>query len=89
MYNKYLLQLEEAGKFRNLKERSINCYKNYVAYFLKYMGKTPEELTCNDVRAFLIAKNVLCAHFLLNLYRKFYRAAKQKAPTPSSHKTIM
>ena len=28
MYEKYLLQLEEAGKIRNLKERSINCYKN-------------------------------------------------------------
>ena len=34
MYEKYLLQLEEAGKIRNLKERSINCYKNYVSYFL-------------------------------------------------------
>lgn len=27
MYEKYLLQLEEAGKIRNLKERSIDCYK--------------------------------------------------------------
>ena len=36
MYEKYLLQLEEAGKIRNLKERSINCYKNYVSYFLNY-----------------------------------------------------
>ena len=34
MYEKYLLQLEEAGKIRNLKERSINCYKNYISYFL-------------------------------------------------------
>ena len=31
MYEKYLLQLEQAGKIRNLKERSINCYKNYVS----------------------------------------------------------
>ncbi len=31
MYEKYLEQLEEAGKIRNLKERSINCYKNYVS----------------------------------------------------------
>ena len=30
MYEKYLEQLEEAGKIRNLKERSINCYKNYT-----------------------------------------------------------
>ena len=50
MYEKYLLQLEEAGKIRNLKERSIDCYKNYVSYFLNYMEKVPEELTCQDVR---------------------------------------
>lgn len=43
MYEKYLEQLEEAGKIRNLKERSINCYKNYVSYFLKYQNKNPEE----------------------------------------------
>lgn len=52
MYEKYLEQLEEAGKIRNLKERSINCYKNYVSYFLKYQAKCPEELTCQDVRTF-------------------------------------
>ena len=40
MYEKYLLQLEEAGKIRNLKERSINCYKNYVSYFLNFLYKT-------------------------------------------------
>lgn len=56
MYEKYLLQLEEAGKIRNLKERSINCYKNYVSYFLNYMVKSPEELICQDVRDFLLAK---------------------------------
>ena len=54
MYEKYLLQLEEAGKIRNLKERSIDCYKNYVSYFLNYIGKVPEELTCQDVRDFLL-----------------------------------
>ena len=58
MYEKYLEQLEEAGKIRNLKERSINCYKNYVSYFLKYQNKNPEELTCQDVRDFLLAKKV-------------------------------
>ena len=41
MYEKYLEQLEEAGKIRNLKERSITCYKNYVSYFLKYQNKNP------------------------------------------------
>ena len=56
MYEKYLEQLEEAGKIRNLKERSISCYKNYVSYFLKYQNKNPKELTCQDVRFFLLAK---------------------------------
>jgi integrase/recombinase XerD len=78
MYEKYLLQLEEAGKIRNLKERSIGCYKNYVSYFLNYMEKVPEELTCQDVRNFLLAKkdDGLKAT-TLNLYnsaiRFFYR----------------
>ena len=78
MYEKYLEQLEEAGKIRNLKERSINCYKNYVSYFLKYQGKSPEELTCQDVRAFLLAKkDEGLKATTLNLYnsaiRFFYR----------------
>lgn len=78
MYEKYLQQIEEAGKIRNLKERSIKCYKNYVSYFLNYVGKAPEELTCQDVREFLLAKkeNGLKAT-TLNLYnsaiRFFYR----------------
>ena len=78
MYEKYLLQLEEAGKIRNLKERSIDCYKNYVSYFLNYMGKNPEELTCQDVRGFLLTrKDDGLKATTLNLYnsaiRFFYR----------------
>ena len=78
MYEKYLLQLEEAGKIRNLKERSVDCYKNYVSYFLNYMDKTPEELTCQDVREFLLAKkDEGLKATTLNLYnsaiRFFYR----------------
>ena len=78
MYEKYLLQLEEAGKIRNLKERSIDCYKDYVSYFLNYMGKNPEELTCQDVRGFLLArKDDGLKATTLNLYnsaiRFFYR----------------
>ena len=56
MYKKYRAQLEEAGKIRNLKDRSIHCYKNYVSYFLNYTSKCPKELTCQDVRDFLLAK---------------------------------
>lgn len=56
MYEKYLEQLEEAGKIPSLKARSITCCKNYVSYFLNFLNKNPEELTCQDVRAFLLAK---------------------------------
>lgn len=78
MYEKYLLQLEEAGKIRNLKERSISCYKNYVSYFLNYVNKQPETLTCQDVRVFLLAKkDEGLKATTLNLYnssiRFFYR----------------
>lgn len=78
MYEKYLAQLEEAGKIRNLKERSIRCYKNYVSYFLNYVGKNPQELTCQDVRVFLLEKkDEGLKATTLNLYnssiRFFYR----------------
>lgn len=78
MYNEYLLKLEEAGEIRNLKERSINCYKNYVSYFLNYVKKNPDELTCQDVREFLLAKKKEgLKSTTLNLYnsaiRFFYR----------------
>lgn len=78
MYNEYLLKLEEAGEIRNLKKRSINCYKNYVSYFLNYVKKNPEELTCQDVRGFLLTKKKEgLKSTTLNLYnsaiRFFYR----------------
>lgn len=56
MYDEYVRLLEEAGRIRNLKERSITCYKNYVSYFLDYVKKAPSDLTCQDVRDFLLAK---------------------------------
>ena len=78
MYNEYLLKLEEAGEIRNLKERSINCYKSYVSYFLNYVKKYPDELTCQDVREFLLTKKKEgLKSSTLNLYnsaiRFFYR----------------
>lgn len=54
MYEKYLLQLEEAGKIRNLKERSIDCYKNYVSYFLNYMGKNRKNLPVRMSEVFFL-----------------------------------
>lgn len=78
MYETYLLKLEEAGKIRNLKERSISCYKNYVSYFLNDVNKNPAELSCQDVRDFLLKKKSSGNKATtLNLYnsaiRFFYR----------------
>ncbi len=78
MYEKYMLLLEEEAKIRNLKSRSILCYKNYVSYFLNYVGKDPQELSCQDVRDFLLAKkDEGLKATTLNLYnsaiRFFYR----------------
>lgn len=74
MYEKYLLQLEEAGKIRNLKESSVESYKNYVSYFLNHMDKVPEELTCQDVRDFILFKKSLgLKPSTLNLYNAAIR----------------
>jgi site-specific recombinase XerD len=78
MYDKYLSDLETEGKLRNLKQRSIATYKNYVTYFLNYTDKIPKELTCEDVRSFLLAKKEEgLKATTLNLYnsaiRFFYR----------------
>ncbi len=59
MNEKYMLPLEEEAKIRNLKNRSVLCYRNYASYFLNYMnyvGEDPQELSCQDVRDFLLAK---------------------------------
>ncbi len=56
MYEKYMLLLDEEVKIRNLKSRSIRCYQNYVSCFLNYVDKDPEDLSCQDVRDFLLAK---------------------------------
>ena len=78
MYDEYLHQLEEAGKIRNLKERSVSCYRSYVSYFLNFVKKDPSDLTCQDVRNFLLAKkDEGLKATTLNLYnsaiRFFYR----------------
>ena len=74
MYNDYLLQLEEAGKIRNLKHSTIDGYKSYVSYFLNSVNKNPEELTCQDVREFLLRKKGECLKATtLNLYNSAIR----------------
>ena len=59
MYEKYLLQLEEAGKIRNLKERSIDCYKNYVSYFLNYMEKFRKSLHVRMSETFFLPRKTM------------------------------
>lgn len=56
MYEKYMQQLEEEGRIRNLTQSTIDCYRNYVSVFLKCAGKDPAALTCQDVRQFLLQK---------------------------------
>lgn len=74
MYDYYLAKLDEAGKIRNLKERSISCYKNYVLIFLNYTKKDPSELTCQDVRDFLLVKkDAGLKASTLNLYNSAIR----------------
>lgn len=54
MYDKYLKKMEEAGKLRNLKPRTILTYQNNIRSLLLWAGKDPEALTCEDARDFLI-----------------------------------
>ena len=56
MYEKYLEQLEEAGKIRNLKDRSISCYKNYVSYFLKYQTESHNSESLQFCHPFFLSK---------------------------------
>jgi len=75
---KIFIKTWEEGKIHNLKERSISCYKNYVSYFLNYVGKAPENLTCQYVHDFLpTKKHSGIKATTLNLYnfaiRFFYR----------------
>ena len=54
MYDTYLKKLEEIGKLRNLKPRTIQTYQNNIGSFLAWANKNPESLTCEDARDFLI-----------------------------------
>ena len=74
MYEKYLQQIEEEGKIRNLTQSTINSYRNFVSSFLTYMNKNPEELTCQDVRCFLLEKkDAGLKATTLNLYNSSIR----------------
>ena len=82
MYEKYLQQIEEAGKIRNLTQSTINSYRNFVSSFLTYMNKNPEELTCQDVRRFLLEKkdNIICS---IRLNRKWCKRKGNSLEIPT------
>ena len=54
MYDEYLEKLEEVGKLRNLKPRTIQTYQNNIQSLLTWADKDPETLTCEDARDFLV-----------------------------------
>ena len=66
MYEKYLEQLEEAGKSVTLKNVPSTAIKNYVSYFLKYQNKNPEE-----TQKLTLCRNLLgCKKYLSKLRDK-------------------
>ena len=56
MFESYFEKLQEEGKLRNLTESSIRNYKDSLDRFLRWVNKSPEELTCEDVRNYILFK---------------------------------
>ena len=57
MYEKiFRKNLRKPEKSVTSKSVLSTAIKNYVSYFLNYVDKAPEKLTCQDVRDFLLAK---------------------------------
>lgn len=54
MYQSYINKIEDVGKLRNLKPKTITLYQKNVSRFLNYIKKNPEELTCEDARNYLL-----------------------------------
>mgnify|MGYP003423806183 FL=1 len=54
MYESYINKIEDVGKLRNLKPKTITLYQKNVSRFLNYIKKNPEELTCEDARNYLL-----------------------------------
>ena len=54
MYQSYINKIEDVGKLRNLKPKTITLYRKNVSRFLNYIKKNPEELTCEDARNYLL-----------------------------------
>ena len=54
MYESYINKIEDVGKLRNLKPKTITLYQKNVSRFLNFIKKNPEELTCEDARNYLL-----------------------------------
>ena len=54
MYQSYINKIEDVGKLRNLKPKTITLYQKNVSRFLNFIKKNPEELTCEDARNYLL-----------------------------------
>ena len=44
MYESYINKIEDVGKLRKLKPKTITLYQKNVSRFLNYIKKNPEEL---------------------------------------------
>lgn len=74
MHEKYFEQLAAEGKARNLRKSTIHSYQYYVRSFLERMAKPAEELTCEDVRSYILErKEEGLSAATLNLYNSSVR----------------
>ncbi len=53
MYESYINKIEDVGKLRNLKPKTITLYQKKFLVF-ELHPKNPEELTCEDARNYLL-----------------------------------
>ena len=69
MYESLIPRIESAARFRNITQPTVKAYTINIMVFLRYTGKDPEEVTCHDVRDFLLMKLAAgCSHNTCNIY---------------------
>ena len=79
MYESYINKIEDVGKLRNLKPKTITLYQKNVSRFLNYIKKNPEELTCEDaeiifsiykakeIKLLHLTPTMVCLYFFINV----------------------
>jgi len=55
MYDEYFAQIEEECRIRNLSSRTCQLYKSNVSSLLKQTNKSPENLTLQDAREYILS----------------------------------